>query len=53
MSPIGYLNSLRDLDYQEQCWVNQNCPSNVEYDDFDAAEYSDCQLITLKLGLDL
>lgn len=34
---LCYLDSLRDIDYQEQCWVNRNCPGNIEYDDFDAA----------------
>jgi hypothetical protein len=32
---IEYLKDLSDLHYQRQCWLNQNCPDGVEYDELD------------------
>lgn len=32
---IGYLWGLSNLQYQKDCWVNNMCPDEVEYDEFD------------------
>ena len=34
---IGYLEGLSNKQYQLDCWVNNQCPDGVEYDDFDSA----------------
>ena len=30
---LEYIRNLKDRDYQENCWVKNNCPPNVEYDE--------------------
>lgn len=34
---ISYLTGLSDKKYQMDCWINNQCPSGVEYDNFDFA----------------
>lgn len=34
---LWFLDSLRDRDYQEKCWIGRECPSGVVYDSFDMA----------------
>ena len=46
---INYLKGLSDLDYQKKCWILNDCPIGVEYDELDLAIhflFDDTQLAT-------
>lgn len=32
---LGYLKDLSNWDYQNNCWVNGNCPPGIEHDELD------------------
>lgn len=34
---IDFLLCLSDMEYQKECWVKGNCPSGVQWDNFDLA----------------